>query len=243
MSNSMQAKRVRGRRQARRDPARSEAAVARPAPQATGAAMLSSSSLAQGLLEIGERSPIHQAFVVRALRGLRRIVAATTEQRLAEAVGARTDAGAIGRLIETSPEFEPEMSDDPLAGARLRGARMKQELLDRCGGALSASDVAELLSISRQAVDKRRQAGTLLAVELGRRGHVYPACQFTEQGVVAGLAEVIASFSIATGWTRLNCLMTPDPRLGGRLPMDVLKSGDIEGVKRATAAYGEHGAA
>lgn len=245
MSTSSQAKstRERSRQKAQRGVPAKETAAAKNVPPTAATEPMSSHSLALELVEICKRSQIHQAFVIRALRGLRRILAETTEQRLAEAVGARTDAGAIGRLIEVSPEFAQEKSDDPLAGARLRGARMKQELLDRCGGALSVSDVAELLSISRQAVDKRRQAGTLLAVELGRRGYVYPACQFVEQRVVAGLSDVIASFTIDNEWTRLSYLLTPDPRLGSRIPLDLLRDGEIDTVTRAAAAYGEHGAA
>ena len=50
---------------------------------------------------------------------------------------------------------------DPLAALIAKGAGQKLELLKQAGGVLSVSDVARLLRISRQAVDKRRREGKL----------------------------------------------------------------------------------
>src|SRR5690606_41693050 len=60
-------------------------------------------------------------------------------------------------------------------GARLRGLRMRARLLAAEGGTLSSTEVADLLGITRQAVNKRRKAGRLIGLATGRRGYAYPA--------------------------------------------------------------------
>ena len=52
----------------------------------------------------------------------------------------------------------------------------RKELLEAEGGVLGPEQVGNILGIQRQSVDKRRKAGTMLAIELGNR-FVYPAWQ------------------------------------------------------------------
>jgi DNA-directed RNA polymerase specialized sigma24 family protein len=113
-------------------------------------------------------SPIRAAFWERASAALKRIVEEAEEEALIRAVSAPTDAGALARAIsETLPTDRASSELDPLASLIARGAEQKLELLKQAGGGLSASDVARLLHISRQAVDKRRREGKLLAVPRG----------------------------------------------------------------------------
>ena len=35
-------------------------------------------------------------------------------------------------------------------------------------------------------------------------------------------------------------LLSPEERLGHRMPLDALKAGEVEAVTRAASAYGEH---
>jgi hypothetical protein len=98
--------------------------------------------------------------------------------------------------------------------------------------------------MSRQAVGKRRAAGTLLGVPTGSRGYEYPACQFADGGVVEGLAEVLSAFDDDVGpWMRLAFLVTASDALGGEPPVDVLRRGEVDAVARAARIHGEHGAA
>jgi hypothetical protein len=150
---------------------------------------------------------------------------------------------ALGVLIERLAErFLP--TSDPLALARLRGHLAMRELLNADGGALSASQVAELLGISRQAVDKRRKAGQLLAVALPKRGLLYPAWQFTEAGTpLAGLVEVLGVLRAHDAWAQARFFVTGSDRLDGGRPLDRLREGALDPVLAAARAFGEHGAA
>jgi hypothetical protein len=135
-------------------------------------------------------------------------------------------------------------TSDPLAMARLRGHVAMRELLNADGGALAASQVADLLGISRQAVDKRRKAGQLFAVALPRRGLLYPAWQFAETGTtLAGLVEVLAALRGHDGWAQARFFVTSSDRLEGKRPLDQLREGALETVLVAARAFGVHGAA
>jgi len=134
--------------------------------------------------------------------------------------------------------------EGPLVRARLRGVRARRELLEAEGGTVSSGQAAELLGITPQAVDKRRRAGKLLALPVGR-AYLYPVWQFDEAGrggVLQGLEEVLGSFGVEDAWMRVSFFLRQNGRLGDKRPLDVLRDGEIEAVERAARAYGEHGA-
>jgi hypothetical protein len=140
----------------------------------------------------------------------------------------------------TSPELLAELAPiDPLASARLRGMKVKQELLYSDGKPLRSEEVAQLLGISRQAVDKRRNKGKILAVSLGRRGYFYPLWQFRDGAVLTGLDRILLALAKFDGWTQLMFMKTGDLRLNDRTPLECLVSGDIDAVVNAAACYGE----
>lgn len=92
------------------------------------------------------------------------------------------------------PEIAAAVRDqDPLAMARLRGIAAKRRILAEDGGMLTAERVGEILTISRQAVEKRRKAGRLIGISLGRRGFGYPTWQFSERGTLPHLDGVLGA--------------------------------------------------
>ncbi len=129
---------------------------------------------------------------------------------------------------------------DPLAAARLRGAQVQQSLLN---GAYSSEEVAKLLRMTRQGVDKRRRQGQLLGLSVGRRGYRYPAWQFQDGEVLPGLPDVLAAFTDLNPWTQAVFFTTGDLRLGSKTPLEVLQAGQVDAVVQAAAAYGHQGAA
>jgi hypothetical protein len=140
----------------------------------------------------------------------------------------------------TAPELLAELAPtDPLVGARLRGMKVKQELLYSDGQPLRSEEVAQLLGISRQAVDKRRNKGQLLAVSLGKRGYFYPLWQFHDGGVLPGLDLVLAALAKFDAWTQLMFIKTGDLRLDNLTPLECLLAGNIDPVLTAAACYGE----
>lgn len=136
--------------------------------------------------------------------------------------------------------FEP----DARSRAILEGVRIAQDDLRDAGGAYDLDQVRTLLKgVSRQAIDKRVREGSLLAVPGPSNRRSYPAVQFNRDGsVVSGLKAVRDALPTRSPWGILNFLVQPDDRLGGRKPIDVLKSGDIEIVTEAARRYGELGA-
>jgi hypothetical protein len=132
---------------------------------------------------------------------------------------------------------------DPLAAARLKGVIIKRNLLYEDGQPLKSEDVASLLNVTRQAVDKRRKKGQLLGVSLGRRGYLYPIWQFLDGKVLAGLERVLAQLSEYDPWTQLMFFKTGDLRLDGATPLEQLKAGEIDKVVWAASCYGKQIAA
>jgi putative AbiEi antitoxin of type IV toxin-antitoxin system len=202
-------------------------------------------SLAGAVDRILEASdePIRAAFFARALYALTRLSLEVGDAVLGDVAGAESDYTMLVRALEAPGALAALVPQDPLIKARLRGLAARQTLLQREGGVLSAEQVAAHLGLSRQAVDKRRRAGRLIGLSLGRRGYAYPAWQFAEIGTLAGLDEVLAALSVRDPWMQAAFFLSGDPRLDGATPLDELRRGNVDAVRRAAGGYGEHGAA
>lgn len=172
-----------------------------------------------------------------------------------DSVASQLHDAALKNILKAPSEFEtivsaleqPEVAasvrdSDPLALARLRGIEVKRRVFTENGGLLSAEKVADALTISRQAVEKRRKAGKLIGVSLGRRGFGYPVWQFNEAGVLPGLEKVLTTMEGSDGWTKTAFLTSPNSALNGRKPLDRLQDGKLDEVIRAARSYGEQGA-
>ena len=121
---------------------------------------------------------VQAAFLRRAMSAVERIAGSASAKTLTEALAASTDVGSLARLLSRSDVVGSAVVDlDPLAPMLARNLEHRQQLLQLAGGALSAEEAGRTLGITRQAVDKRRRANTLLAVREGSDWR-YPACQF-----------------------------------------------------------------
>ena len=139
-------------------------------------------------------------------------------------------------------ESKKPFHDDPLRSLRLKGLRAKSELLKREGGVITSSQVAELLGISRQAVDKRRRQGKLLAVSLAKRGYFYPVWQFFEDGVLPGFEIVMNLLKPYDPWMKMIFMLNANHRLGNQSPLEKLREGHLDEVFKAAQVTGEQGA-
>jgi len=128
------------------------------------------------------------------------------------------------------------------ARALLRGIKMAQADLEEAGGAYHLEDVQALLNgVTRQAISKRVEEGSLLAVPGPNNRRRYPTLQFTRAGLLHGLKEVQAALTTRNPWSVLNFLIHPDDTLGGRKPIDLLREGAIAPVVSAARAMGLQG--
>lgn len=183
-----------------------------------------------------------EAFVARVLYALARVAATVDEDDLTRAAGAPSDFDALLQALE-SPAALTAL-DTPLAAARLRGLRYRQQLMSAEGGIVSAGQAAELLGVTRQAIDKRRRSGRLLAVSTGRRGYAFPVWQFDEQhGTLPGVERIFAALREHDPWMQLSFMLNPNPGLKERTPVQALRDGELDAVERVAQHFGEHGAA
>lgn len=104
---------------------------------------------------------------------------------------------------------------------------------------VSAAEAGRLTGRSRQAVERQRRDGRILALRVGRQWR-YPAWQFDADGpggLVPCLSEVVASLfrspAGAAAW-----LTTPRPELDGDTPLRRLERRDAEPVLRLAEQLG-----
>jgi hypothetical protein len=190
-----------------------------------------------------ERDPMRAALLARGIDALIKIAERLDQDELGRAVAAPSNETTLITALTQPSLIGLFASADPLAPARLRGVQARDALLAAEGGTLRAEEVSARLHISRQAVDKRRAAGKVLALEIGRRGYLYPAWQFADDGVLPGLEEVLALLVEHPPLAKLRFFLSSDLRLDGERPLDRLRRSEIESVKRSARVFAEQGAA
>jgi hypothetical protein len=142
-----------------------------------------------------------------------------------------------------SPEMLPDLErHEPLASPYLRGLQAQQDLIKQAGGLISADDAAGILRLTRQAIDKRRIAGKLIAIPQGQRGFGYPVCQFTSRGLLPGLEQLLLALDRNDAWMQLTFLLSPNSNLNNHSPLELLSGGQIDAVTNAASKFGDHGA-
>jgi hypothetical protein len=184
----------------------------------------------------------YPAFYTRVLRAVKSLEDDLTNARIDEATAAPTDHLVMLEALSSAPWVAELIADDPLVAAKLRGLQLRQQMLETSGGALTSQQVAEVLGISRQAVDKRRSSNQLLALTQGRRGYSYPSFQFDEGKTLNGVEEVLGELNALDPWMQLNFFTSTHERLGGKTPIKALRDGLVEEVKSVASGYGEQGA-
>jgi hypothetical protein len=190
--------------------------AARPASTASGEMLLD---------HLPSNDALTRAVLARISGAMRQVLHSADREMLQRVIAAPTDIGVMARVANESAASQEAVGElDPLASLFAKGAEQKMELLRRCGSTLSVTEVAEVLGISRQAVDKRRRESKLLAVPRGA-DYAFPACQFDEGQVIPGLPELLAPL-LDRPWTALAFLATPLEELAERTPLEVLKSKD-----------------
>jgi hypothetical protein len=193
-------------------------------------------------LTVENETPLMQVFMMRAINAVLRFTE-LSEDSIVDAAKSPRDLDVLVKGLLASPIVEDLKAIEPLTPAFIRGYEAKRKLIEDHGGTLSAEKVGEVLGISRQAVEKRRQAGKLLALTIGRHGYRYPVWQLNESGTLPGLEQVLRVLSSHDQWMQTAFFVSKNPRLNNRTPKEMLEAGEIERVLNAASVYGEHGAA
>jgi excisionase family DNA binding protein len=153
------------------------------------------------------------------------------------------DEGHGSQSREVHPatgEPVPSESEQAVLGFRslVKFFEARRRLLE---DALTAPQAAELLGVSRQTPLNRVRDNTLLAV-LDRGAYRFPAWQFDpqgEDGVLAGLPEVLDALEPQQAFAKLVWFRRPNPTLAGRQPVEFLREREIEPVVGAARAAAE----
>lgn len=198
--------------------------------------------LEQVRLTVENEAPLRQTLMRRAISAVLAFHS-LSEDAVLDATAAPTDLTVLLRALSSGEILEDLTRIEPLAPAFIRGIQAQRHLIEENGGTMAAEQVAEILGITRQAVEKRRRAGKLIALTVGRHGYRYPVWQFTKSGVLPGLVDVLAALAAHDEWMQTAFFVSGNPRLGDETPVQVLKAGNIDRVLNAAEAYGEHGAA
>lgn len=128
---------------------------------------------------------------------------------------------------------------DALAAALRRGARARQSILAAQGALLLTDEVATRLGLSRDDVRSRQMRGRLLALPMQDGTLGFPSWQFAERGLLPGLEAVLRNIGVDDPWMQAAYFVSGERLLAGQTPLDVLRRGDVEAVRKAAAAYGE----
>lgn len=179
------------------------------------------------------RNPAEAALLARILRYFDNAIRALPKKDQARALAAPNDFWTLMETLALAP-----VNESPELKVRLRGAIAKRELLEMDGGVLSPSSVAELLHISRQAVGHRRTAGKMLGIE-GPRGYLYPAWQFDGDRMLRGIEEIFDLLEDEDAWSKLVFFVRTNDAASSKRPLDLLRKGRLDAVKRAAGLYGE----
>lgn len=156
-------------------------------------------------------------------------------------MSAPTDYGALAFVMADLGSAGAAVRDlDPDAVDLVAEIAHREELERRAGGNLSADDVRRLLGISRQAVDKRRRSGNLLANRQGGNW-AYPRAQFQDKETIPCLAAVVSGLAESGLWVTLEFLVTADDALAGMTPRDALVKGGTAREQALMLMRGYHG--
>jgi hypothetical protein len=164
----------------------------------------------------------HPAFYTRVLRAVKSLEDDLTNASIDEATAAPTDHLVMLEAVSSARWVSELASEDPLVAAKLRGLKLRQEMLMTAGGALTSNQ--------------------LLALTQGKRGYSYPGFQFHDGKTLKGLEAILGALSALDPWMQLNFFTNPNERLGKSTPIEALRDGKVDDVVRVASAYGEQGA-
>lgn len=118
---------------------------------------------------------------------------------------------------------------------------MDAGLIAQAGGIKDAKWVAAYLGITPKSVAAKARRNELLAISQGDR-NFYPTFQFRNGGVVPGVRELLEVLPLTNGWSQLSFLLSPDPGLDDRSPIEAFET-DPEAALEVARTMDTQGAA
>jgi hypothetical protein len=186
--------------------------------------------------------PALTALIGRLARAINRATTVAGDDLIHKALEQPTDIGSIVELLRsTVPLLSAEQEIDPNLGNALASLEGEEDLVRRAGGLKDTDWVAKYLSINPKSVAAKARRNELLAVTRGDR-NLYPAFQFKDGTVIAGIRDILTVLPLRNGWSRLSFFLTPDPGLDDRSPTEAFEI-DPDATLALAAAADAQGAA
>ncbi len=186
------------------------------------------------IIKAGEQ-PLKAAFLTRVIEGLIEIA---DSSNLVDITAADSNYEVLLAALQTPEALSLLTKRDPLAKAKLRGLKLKQQIIEAEGECASSEEIAEMLGVTRQAINQRRQRGKLIGLSRGKGKYIYPLWQFTNTGkTLSGLEVVLEKLSEVDPWTQVTFFLNPNLRLENKTPLEMLQMGEVEPVIISAAAF------
>lgn len=162
------------------------------------------------------------------------------------------DDGSLMQLLYTvQMEQKTRASEVEMRKVRRRRENLEKFYADlqALGGTFKVNDVAEILGITRQAVNVRVKKNKLLAFKQNG-DFIFPAFQFTDKGLVSGFEDVMNAFDEETHpMLRLGMLKSPlvlNSEGISKTPIQIMLDGadpeELSLAIRAARLFGSHAA-
>jgi hypothetical protein len=174
-----------------------------------------------------------------------------------ETVLTRAGSSSLGRLQTSTNEvnflveaarlaiaalgMSADATEKRLMDARLRGVARMIELRKAAEPVLETGQVCKLLGVSRETIRKKVDRKQLLALPKGG-DRVFPAFQFRDGDVVAGLDKVLEALEMDSPFVALSFLLSKNPSFGGKSACELLQAGELEPVITEARGFLNHGA-
>ncbi len=187
------------------------------------------------IIKASVREPLKATFLTRVIEGLIEIA---DSSNLVDITSADSNYEVLLAALQTPEALSLLTKRDPLAKAKLRGLKLKQQLIEAEGGYGNSEEIAEMLGVSRQAINQRRQRGKLIGLSRGKGKYIYPLWQFTDTGkTILGLEAVLEKLSEVDPWTQVTFFLNPNVRLENNTPLEMLRIGEVETVIISAIAF------
>jgi hypothetical protein len=186
-------------------------------------------------LPAGSEKTAVTALIARFGRAFSRAATIAGDDLIYKALERPTDIGAVVEFLRsTAPLLSAEQDIDPQLGNNVASLEAEDALVQRGGGLKDAKWVGKYLSINAKSVAAKARRNELLAISRGDR-NLYPAFQFKNGQVVPGVRELLEALPLTNSWSRLSFLVTPDPGLDDRSPIEAFKTNPEAAIEVARA--------
>ncbi len=177
------------------------------------------------------------AVIRLAIEGVIGRVAAVPEREVTRILAAAERAAVPeARILDWLRVEDRDRAEPALETAFRRGDERKAALL-REPTMLTGEAAAARLGVSRETINKRAQQGRLLALEFAKRGKRYPDWQFEDRLVGPPVESVLAALASLEPWERYRFFTRRLPGTKGRTPIEAMRQGEIEAVRRAAETW------